>query len=60
MKCRKCNGRTFLDRVFSDNKNFETACLICGDRRFISKDTEFGKWLAQMEQRRMSAGSLES
>lgn len=58
MKCRKCNGRVFLDRVFSDNKNFETSCLLCGDRRFIGKETEEGQWLERLEQRRMAAGSL--
>ena len=60
MKCRKCTGRVFLDRVFSDNKNFETSCILCGDRRFISKETEFGQWLAKREQARMNAGSLAS
>lgn len=58
MKCRKCNGRVFLDRIFSDNKNFETSCILCGDRRFISKDTEVGRWLEKMERLRMAAGSL--
>lgn len=58
MKCRKCRGRVFLDRVFSDNKNYETFCVICGDRRFIGKDTELGQWLEKMERARMSARSL--
>lgn len=39
----------FLDRVFSDNKNFETYCVLCGDRKFISKETPLGQWLAQKE-----------
>jgi hypothetical protein len=58
VKCRRCNGRVFLDRIFSDNKNFETSCILCGDRRFIGKDTEDGRWLAEQEQRRMAAGVL--
>lgn len=59
MKCTKCKGRVFLDRVFSDNKNFETYCILCGDRKFISKESEQGQWLLQQEQRRMAAGVLE-
>lgn len=51
MTCRRCGGRTFLDRIFSDNKNYETYCLLCGDRRFIQKSSEFGQWLVAMEQK---------
>lgn len=58
MKCRKCNGRVFLDRIFTENKNFETSCLLCGDRRFIDKGSEFGQWLTKMESLRLRAGSL--
>lgn len=60
MNCNKCNGRVFLDRVFSDNKNFETYCIMCGDRKFISKNTEFGQWLEKMERQRMLSRSLAS
>ena len=49
MNCQRCNGRMFLDRVFSDNKNFELYCILCGDRKFVSKSTEFGTWLSQVE-----------
>lgn len=59
MKCGRCGGKVFLDRVFSDNKNFETSCIICGDRKFVSKESELGTWLAKMEQARMNAGSLK-
>jgi hypothetical protein len=60
MKCRKCNGRVFLDRVFTDNKNFELYCILCGDRRFIDKQSEMGNWLGKMETGRRAARSLES
>ena len=60
MNCKKCSGRVFLDRVFSDNKNFEVYCMLCGDRKFVNKDTELGKWLAKMESKRMLASSLVS
>lgn len=51
MKCKKCTGRVFLDRTFSDNQSFETYCMMCGDRKFISKDSEFGRWLSEKEAR---------
>lgn len=60
MECRRCNGRVFLDRVFSDNKNFELYCILCGDRRFISKASELGQWLNKRESERMLARSLAS
>jgi DNA-directed RNA polymerase subunit RPC12/RpoP len=49
MKCTRCSGRLLLDRVFSDNTSFEVACLQCGDRKYVNKNTEFGKWLAVRE-----------
>lgn len=55
MICTRCSGRLFLDRVFSDNKNFETSCIKCGDRKFISKDSKLGQWLTKKEQARESA-----
>lgn len=60
MLCRRCNGRVFLDRTFSDNKNYELFCMLCGDRRFISKSTELGLWLEKNEVARMSARNLAS
>lgn len=39
-----------LDRIYSTNIDFEMACLHCGDRTFIGKHTELGKWLRKEEQ----------
>lgn len=58
MKCKRCSGRVFLDRIFSENKNHETSCVMCGDRRFIEKDSEFGLWLTKQETARRHAGVL--
>jgi hypothetical protein len=44
-------GRLFLDRVFTDNVSFEVACLHCGDRKYIAKSSEIGKWLVKKELR---------
>ena len=53
MKCMKCSGKMFLDRTFSDNKNFEVYCMMCGMRKFISKSGKFGAWLEKQEARRL-------
>lgn len=58
MECRRCSGRVFLDRTFSDNKNYELFCILCGDRRFVSKSSELGTWLEKKESERMLARSL--
>lgn len=58
MKCSKCNGMVYLDRVFSDNLNYETSCLICGKREFISKESKLGQWIKQREQVRRRLGDL--
>lgn len=38
-----------LERMFSENKEFEISCIICGGREFVSKGSELGKWLVKME-----------
>jgi hypothetical protein len=50
MTCKKCGGRMFLERMFSENKNFETSCLVCGARNFIDKGSKLGQWLDKKEQ----------
>lgn len=60
MKCGKCSGKMFVDRTFSDNNNFEIYCIMCGIRKFISKKTEFGKWLTRVEDRLLNASIISS
>lgn len=48
----------FLDRVYTDNKNFELYCLMCGGREFVSKSSRLGKWLERKEWELKRAGSL--
>ena len=55
MKCNKCRGRMFVDRTFTENRNYEVFCIICGDRKFISKNTELGKWIHKKETQRETA-----
>lgn len=55
MICKRCKGRCQLDRTFVDNKNYEVFCLLCGGRWFINKESEVGKWLTTVEERRKTA-----
>jgi len=57
MRCPKCKGRMFVDRTFTENRNYEVYCIICGARRFIGKGTVLGKWLDKMEKARENAAS---
>lgn len=49
MKCNRCGGKVLLERLFSSNKDFETSCIICGDRKFIDRASELGVWLTKRE-----------
>lgn len=60
MNCAKCSGRMFVDRTFSENKNYELFCIICGARTFINKNTEFGRWLHQKEKERETAAQRKA
>ena len=50
MKCDRCSGRVFIDRVFSQKLHMELFCILCGRRWMINKETnKFGKWLDLQE-----------
>lgn len=50
MFCKKCNGRVFVDRVFSQKLHVELFCIMCGKRWMINKDTNaLGRWLEQKD-----------
>lgn len=50
MKCGKCKGRVFVDRVFSQKLHVELFCIMCGKRWMINKDTSpLGRWLEKAE-----------
>lgn len=54
MKCSKCKGRVFVDRVFSQKLHVELFCIMCGKRWMINKDTStLGKWLEQLEKNKL-------
>lgn len=50
MKCSKCSGRVFVDRVFSQKLHVELFCIMCGKRWMLNKDrSALGRWLEQIE-----------
>ena len=52
--CKKCNGRMFIDRQYSNIDHLETYCLSCGNRRFFHPPSESrqGQWLLDQEKLR--------
>jgi hypothetical protein len=50
MTCQRCNGRVFIDRVFSQKLHIELFCIMCGRRWMINKDTSaLGRWLEKRD-----------
>jgi hypothetical protein len=35
--CKKCHGRIFVDRIFSERSHVELFCVICGKRWLLDK-----------------------
>lgn len=61
MKCKKCEGRVFVDRVFSQKLHVELFCIMCGKRWMINKDTSpLGRWLEKVEQEKQKDWSIFS
>jgi DNA-directed RNA polymerase subunit RPC12/RpoP len=52
IRCQKCSGKIFVDRVFLTCDYLELYCIICG-RREMYKDPENHskrtKWIMKME-----------
>ena len=56
LTCKKCTGRMFIDRAFSEHNHMETFCIRCGTRVFYHNfDQSNGEvsWLWNMEKMRM-------
>ena len=55
--CKKCNGRMFVDRQYSNINHLETFCMSCGFRNFFHppSGSERGRWLLQKEKSRASS-----
>jgi hypothetical protein len=50
MNCKKCKGRVFVDRVYSQNLRIELFCILCGKRWMVKRDNRFGAWLSKREE----------
>ena len=57
LKCLKCKGRMFLDRIYSSPMHLESYCMLCGSRRFFNppNSSEEGRWLLKKELQRSKA-----
>lgn len=61
MWCVKCNGRVFIDRVFSQKMHIELYCIMCGKRWMINKESSaFGRWADQKEEAYKKSLSISS
>lgn len=57
MKCKKCKGKVFVDRVHSAYDHIEVFCINCGMRKMYhppSKFGAFGLWLESTEKIQMN------
>jgi hypothetical protein len=51
IKCNKCGGRVFIDRVFSQKMHMELFCIMCGKRWMMNKNTNrLGALLEALEE----------
>jgi len=51
LKCLKCRGRMFIDRLYTSLDHIETFCIVCGSRKFYHppRDSKEGQWILQLE-----------
>ena len=49
LNCKKCAGRVFVDRVYSQDLRVELFCILCGKRWMIRIENRFAKWVAKKE-----------
>lgn len=49
--CVKCDGRVFLDRVFSEKMHVELFCVECGKRWMLDKlANPLAEWVLKREE----------
>ena len=51
MKCKKCKGRVFVDRVYAQNLRVELFCIMCGKRWMVKRENRFASWIAKNEEK---------
>ena len=61
MHCKRCGGRVFVDRVFSQKLHMELFCILCGRRWMISKYmNKFGQRLDEIDNEHAKSYSTSS
>ena len=53
--CKKCNGRVFVDRMYSAENHIEVFCIICGKRKFYHNwgpENKEAQWLLEIEKKK--------
>lgn len=61
MNCRKCKGRMFVDRIFSEKAHIEIFCVMCGVRKMLDKEKSvFAAWLMKRETEHSLAVSVSA
>jgi hypothetical protein len=61
MWCQRCNGRVFIDRVFSQKLHIELFCIMCGRRWMLNKDTNrLGRWLEERDSEHKRSSYISS
>lgn len=49
MRCKKCGGRMYVDRLYEGSTKADIFCIMCGKRVFVSKSgNALGEWLAKL------------
>lgn len=62
IKCIKCSGKMFVDRVYLSNDHLELYCFTCGKREMYPHPDSKGKkikWIMDLERARAKkAGNI--
>jgi hypothetical protein len=56
IKCSKCFGKMFVDRVFLSKEYLELYCIICGKREMYQhpeNGSKKEKWIMRLEKARL-------
>jgi len=61
MRCKRCNGSVFIDRVFSQKLHIELFCIMCGKRWMLDKErSTLGRWLTRREKEHQKRFGISS
>ena len=46
MRCSRCSGNVYVDKVTVEGTRFDIACIMCGERKFL--DAKTSKFAAKL------------